>query len=533
MIRSPIKWVGGKYKLRKKLISMLPPHQRYVEVFAGAAWVLFGKEPSEYEVLNDIHPEVVNFFKVVKTQPEELISSFRWDLASREEFERLLDLDPQSLDPVDRAHRFFYLVMAGWGGELHRARFQTSISDGGHGNRLIGALKRLEERILLANRRLQNVTIEQQDWRVCVDHYDEDNTVMYLDPPYPSNNCNYEYNMRSMEIHRDIADRMKQSSAKFLLTTYDRPELVKLFSDFDRLHVEFPSGMPSENGRTNKEIIVTNFKPANIPLQLKRLTATKIKREVRERLRDTRESCVGARGPLEIKEPKVPRQKLIAEVVVSLIPIHDCYVELLAGNEMLLPSKPPSSVEVLNDVDGAIVNLFRTTKLQQQEFLASLERDRGERSPSSGKGHVASEPLDKVARAQDFFVQQWHIEFPGLSVAKTIEAIHARLQTVIIERLPWKACIDRYDDERTVICINLYNQQEGRQGDCEELAERIRCARARFIVVACEGPELLQMFSGLNVRQVWSAQVLEDGSHRDQVLVITNFDLGGVVKQRE
>jgi len=94
MIRSPFKWVGGKSRLRKTIISMLPPHECYVEVFAGAAWVLFGKQPSKIEVLNDIDGEVINFFGVVKERPEELIASFEWDLVSREEFERLRDMDP-------------------------------------------------------------------------------------------------------------------------------------------------------------------------------------------------------------------------------------------------------------------------------------------------------------------------------------------------------------------------------------------------------------------------------------------------------
>jgi len=78
MIRSPIKWVGGKSKLRKVIIPMIPEHKCYVEVFGGAAWVLFGKPPSQIEVLNDIDEDLINFFEVVKTNPLRLIRSFRW-----------------------------------------------------------------------------------------------------------------------------------------------------------------------------------------------------------------------------------------------------------------------------------------------------------------------------------------------------------------------------------------------------------------------------------------------------------------------
>jgi DNA adenine methylase len=261
MIRSPFKWVGGKSRLRQTIIAMLPPHKCYVEVFAGAAWVLFGKQPSQVEVLNDIDGEVVNFFRVVKERPEELIASFEWELASRQEFKRLRDIDPMTLDSVTRAHRFYYIIMAGWGGEFSSPRFQTSVNDQGHGNRLIGALQGLRERIMPVYTRLQTVIIEHLDWRDCMERYDKKPAVMFLDPPYPGNNCNYRYNLQEWHDHQEIAARMRSANAKCLLTTYDLPKLRKLFSDFYITPVRFPSGMSGRNGRSNHEIIVTNYNP--------------------------------------------------------------------------------------------------------------------------------------------------------------------------------------------------------------------------------------------------------------------------------
>ena len=96
-INSPFKWVGGKSRLRKQIIKFLPDHTCYVELFCGAAWVLFAKQPSQVEVINDIDQDLINFFRVVKNRPEELIASFEWELVARAEFTRLAVLDPNEL----------------------------------------------------------------------------------------------------------------------------------------------------------------------------------------------------------------------------------------------------------------------------------------------------------------------------------------------------------------------------------------------------------------------------------------------------
>jgi len=263
MLNSPFKWVGGKSRLRKHIIELLPTHTCYVEPFAGAAWVLFGKPPSDVEIINDIDEDLINFFRVVKHRPEELIKSFEWELVSRAEFNRLASLEPTSLSEIERAHRFYYLIMAGWGGELNYPRFQSSITDGGHGNRLIGALETLSKRLSPVHERLHTVIIECLTWKDCVDRYDRDGTVMYIDPPYPANKVNYAHNMRTWEDHEQLAERLRETACLWILSTYDTPEMHALFSDYQITRLSSASGMnTSKKGKTrvsNREILVTNY----------------------------------------------------------------------------------------------------------------------------------------------------------------------------------------------------------------------------------------------------------------------------------
>lgn len=270
MVNSPFKWVGGKSRLRKHIIALLPVHTCYVEPFAGAAWVLFGKPPSDVEVLNDIDHELVNFFRVVKEKPEELISSFEWELVARVEFERLSSLDPIKLTDVQRAHRFYYLIMAGWGGELKYPRFQTSITDGGHGNRLIGALKTIRARLQPVHARLSTVIIENLDWRDCITRYDRPTTVMYVDPPYPDNGCNYAHNMRDWEEHRELADLLRQTQCKWILSSYDNPDIRTLYAQNYIISVQSFSGMKTKKESrervVNREVLITNYLPDSVPV---------------------------------------------------------------------------------------------------------------------------------------------------------------------------------------------------------------------------------------------------------------------------
>ncbi len=265
MVNSPIKWVGGKSRFRERIISLLPPHSCYVEPFAGAAWVLFAKPPSNVEILNDIDEDLVTFFRVLREKPEELIASFEWELAARAEFERLADLDPTTLTDIQRAHRFYYLIMAGWGGELNYPRFQTATSDGGHGNRLIGAIKHLRERLLPVHQRLKTVIIERMQWLDCINRYDKANVVMYIDPPYPDNKCNYAHNMRDWADHERLAERLRQAKCHWILSSYDKPKIRQLFAEQYIIPVQAFSGMNVKKDQgprvMNEEVLIANFIP--------------------------------------------------------------------------------------------------------------------------------------------------------------------------------------------------------------------------------------------------------------------------------
>ena len=109
-MKSLLAYLGGKHLLAPKIIKRIPAHTCYCEVFAGAAWVLFTKEESKVEILNDINIELVTLYRVVKHHLEEFIRYLKWILVARDEFERFKKEDPETLTDIQRAVRFYFLL---------------------------------------------------------------------------------------------------------------------------------------------------------------------------------------------------------------------------------------------------------------------------------------------------------------------------------------------------------------------------------------------------------------------------------------
>lgn len=85
-----LNYPGSKWGMAAQIVSLMPPHRSYLEPFFGSGAVLFNKPPSAIETVNDIDGDIVNFFTVLREQPEELAD--------------MIALTPYSRDVFDDAH---------------------------------------------------------------------------------------------------------------------------------------------------------------------------------------------------------------------------------------------------------------------------------------------------------------------------------------------------------------------------------------------------------------------------------------------
>lgn len=217
--------------------------------------MLFGKEHSKVEILNDLDGELMNFWSVIKTAPEEFINSFDFELVSRrtfDEYKRRLKAG-EIHDCIERAHVFYYLVQAGFASEICSPSFGTSKSSR-NGLRI----EQIENDVKQAYKRLQKVTIENKSFEHLFKIYDGPDTFFFLDSPYRKT-ADYAVGRFTDENYIKLYQCCRQSKGKWLYTINDDPFIRELFSDYNIITHDVFYSVSKTSRRNHSELIITNY----------------------------------------------------------------------------------------------------------------------------------------------------------------------------------------------------------------------------------------------------------------------------------
>ncbi len=261
MLNPPIKWMGGKSKLRERIISEFPTHTTYVEVFGGAGWVLFGKTPSKVEVYNDINSELVNFYRIAKHRPEALVDALDLLPVSRDIFHDWKHADLSTMSDLERAARLYYLLHLCFG-----ARFSGTKPQSDLGYSLGSAPgfnpDRVQDDVRRAFERLKRVYLENLDCIELIKRWDSPDTLFFCDPPYAGTH-GYGGDGFKEDDQRRLAGALKSIKGKFILTNSDHPLIREIYDgcNFQEVDVFYSVGTAKVDGAREREgeVIVTNY----------------------------------------------------------------------------------------------------------------------------------------------------------------------------------------------------------------------------------------------------------------------------------
>jgi DNA adenine methylase len=255
--KSPLSWIGGKSLLAEKIVPRLPEHQCYAEVFGGAAWVLFRKTESKSEIINDINVELVTLYRVIQHHLEEFVRYFKWMLVSRDEFERLRRVEPQTLTDIQRSARFYYLVKTSYGSWMKNPTFGTATT-----GRPCLNLLRIEEELSEAHLRLSRVLIERLPYADFITRYDRPYTVFYVDPPYFQCEDYYGDGIFERADFVRLTELLGRIEGRFILSINDAPQIREWFSAFriEEVKTRYSVGKGTK-GQSVKELLIMNYEP--------------------------------------------------------------------------------------------------------------------------------------------------------------------------------------------------------------------------------------------------------------------------------
>ena len=251
MLKPPICRMGGKSKLRKTIISQIPEHTCYVELFFGAGWVYFGKEPSKVEVINDIDKELINLFKMIKYHAPEIERLLEYEFSGRDIFEEYKHCTVEYLTEIHRAIRFLYLITQSFAGRGNTYGYGTTTKP---------APQIFYKNVLSdLKERLRNTYVENLDFPKIIEKYDRENTFFYCDPPY-FETSGYS-NVFGEKEHILLRDMLSSIKGKFLLSINDHEKVREWYKDFNIEEVKVNYSVSKESKARGKynELIIKNY----------------------------------------------------------------------------------------------------------------------------------------------------------------------------------------------------------------------------------------------------------------------------------
>lgn len=248
--------------------------------------------------------------------------------------------------------------------------------------------------------------------------------------------------------------------------------------------------------------------------------------------------------------PWIGGKRRLAKHILPLFPEHSCYVEPFCGAAALFFMRQPAEVEVINDVNGELVNLYRVVKHHLEEFIKQFKWALVSREIFKWLQITPAETLTDIHRAVRFFYLQkmafgGKVDSQTFGTAKTnpprinllrleedLSAAHLRLSRVYIEHLDWVECIRKYDRPHTLFyCDPPYWGTEGYGVDfgLEQytiMADLARTIKGNMVISVNDIPEMRKAFAGLVIERVEIGYTVgggKKGSKKVVELIVRNY----------
>ena len=259
-----LKYPGSKWRMAEWIISLMPPHKSYLEPFFGSGAVFFKKPPSRIETINDLDGEIVNLFRCIREQPEELMRAVATTPYSRGEYEQAWrhfkqggQIRPDGIEAARltlvrywQAHGSTVVYKGGWKNDRAGREYAYDVR----------YWRQLPEWIANAAERLKSAQIEQAPAVEVIKRFHHHDVLIYADPPYvlsTRKGKQYIVEMTEDAQHIELLDALKEHPGPFILSGYDNDLYNIHLQGWTKLHRK----AQAEGGAARMETVWLNYKP--------------------------------------------------------------------------------------------------------------------------------------------------------------------------------------------------------------------------------------------------------------------------------
>jgi len=247
--------------------------------------------------------------------------------------------------------------------------------------------------------------------------------------------------------------------------------------------------------------------------------------------------------------PWLGGKRRLADTLLSRFPQHTCYVEVFAGGAALFFMRPPAQVEVINDVNNELVNLYRVVSNHLEEFVRQFKWALSSREVFKWLQDTPPETLTDVQRAARFYYLQ-HQCFGGkiegqtwgtattappvnlLRIEEQLSAAHLRLASTYVERMHWRKCMERYDRAHSFFYLDPpYWETEGYGVDFpfseyQAMADAMRSIKGKALISINDHPSIRECFAGFHMESLDISYTVGGGARAAdrKELVIWSWD---------
>jgi len=264
MIKSPLRYPGGKSRAVETIAKLLPDFDEFREPFLGGGSVfVYVKQryPNKKFWINDLYSELYKFWEMTQKDVDALIAKvYEWKTkyAIGKELYQFLNENLEKFNDLERAAAFFV---------YNRITFSGTTLSGGYsegaftGRFTESSIKRLNALGKVINGSL----ITNSDYEELLKK-EGDNVFIFLDPPYYSATKSALYgkngHLHKSFNHKRFAENMKNCRHKWLITYDDSEYIRNLFSFANIVPWDLTYGMRNitENSdQKGKELFISNY----------------------------------------------------------------------------------------------------------------------------------------------------------------------------------------------------------------------------------------------------------------------------------